>query len=374
MKDRMKTAWFEKARRNGRLVGRQALIVLTALLAATILVIVFGFEWDSVLQGIRGAVVNDVNGTLRWFTPLLLTGLSCALAFRGGIWNMGVDGQLYMGAIAATAVAIRCAALSPGPLLALVFLAGMAAGALWAGIAGLLRVYCGAKEVVTTILLNYIAFHFTDYMVLGPLKGSGGYAVAESSDMIGEQIWLTKLIQGSTVTTGLIIAFVSVVVVYVLTTNTPFGYENRMLGTNRAFANYGGINVRRTFMATILISGAIAGLAGVIEILGVHHRFPIRFSNNLGFDGIVVSILANDSAIGVPLSAFFFAVLRNGSYNIERLSDVPKSLVLVVQAMVILMVGARFAMPELKRKDIIKKIRRGLHFGEPAGGSNERLV
>lgn len=362
--------WLGQARKSGLFLLKQATIVIVALAIASLLVIACGFEWTAVFEGIKGAVVSDIHGTLRWFAPLLLTGLACAVAFRGGIWNMGVDGQLYMGAIIATLVALRCGSLPKALLLPLIFLSGMLAGSLWALLAGYLRIICGAKEVVTTLLFNYIAFHFTDYMVLGPLKGSGGYAVAESSDMIAESLWLSKIIPGSAVTTGLYIALFLVVVLFVLTTKTPFGYENRMLGTNRAFANYGGIPIKRTFLQTIAISGAIAGLAGVIEILGIHHRFPIRFSSNLGFDGIVVSILANDSAIGVPISAFFFAILRNGSYNIERMSDVPRSLVTVVQALVILMVGARFAFNKYNIKNKLGEwLKKPVHK-RASGGSN----
>jgi simple sugar transport system permease protein len=335
--------WFSsKFKPAGTTVLRQAIIVVIALVGATILVYISGFQWDSVFIGMKGAIQEDITGTLRWFSPLLLTGLACAVAFRGGIWNMGVDGQLYMGAITATAVALKCNSIPAPILLPLVILSGMVAGAIWAGIAGLLRIYCGAKEVVTTVLLNYIAFHFTDYMVLGPLKGSGGYAVAESSDLIAENLWLPRLIPGSAVSIGLIFSIVAVILSYFILNVTTFGYENKLIGTNMAFASYGGVNVKRTFFVSIALSGAIAGLAGVIEIIGIHHRFPIRFSSNLGFDGIVVTILANNSAAGVPISGLFFAILRNGSYNIERLSDVPRTLVTVVQALVILMVGAKF--------------------------------
>lgn len=367
MKQSSSQRWRQSIKRNAGMLGQRALIVVAALLVATILVIICGFDWVSVFEGIGGAIVHDITGTLRWFTPLLLTGLACAIAFRAGIWNMGADGQLYMGAILATAVALRFQTLPPAVLLPLVFITGMLAGAAWAAIAGFLRIYCGAKEVVTTILFNYVAFHFTDFMVHGPLKGSGGYALSESSDLIPESIWLSKIIPESSVTTGLIIAACLVVVCYVLTTKTKFGYENRMLGTNSAFANYGGIHVRRTYMTTIAISGAIAGLAGVIEMLGVHHHFAMRFSSNLGFDGMVVSILANDSALGVPISAFFFAILRNGSYNIERMSDVPRTLVTVVQALVILMAGSKFVFKHTNLKEKLA----GLMKPKAAAGSGQ---
>lgn len=363
---------IEIIKRNAGTIGKQTLIVIAALFIATILVILCGFDWMSVFDGILNALIDDIAGTLRWFTPLLLTGLACAVAFRAGIWNMGADGQLYMGAIFATAIALRLQTL-PGPvLMPIVFVTGMAAGAIWAAIAGFLRIYCGAKEVVTTILLNYIAFHFTDYMVHGPLKGSGGYALSESSDLIPESVWLTKIIPGSSVSTGILIALALVVVCYILTTKTKFGYENRMLGTNSAFANYGGIHVRKSYMMTIAISGALAGLAGVVEMLGVHHHFAMRFSSDLGFDGMVVSILANDSALGVPISAFFFAILQNGSYNIERFSDVPRTLITVVQALVILMAGSKFV---FKRTLIMEKIKGALKRkgdSRMLGGQHER--
>lgn len=334
----------DKVKEGLRFFAKQVGIIVIALLIATAFIAVSGFHISSVAAGFLNALSRDIGGTIRWFIPLIFTGLACAVAFKAGIWNMGVDGQLYMGAIISTTIAIKLDFLPTPLLLALAMLGGILSGALCGVVVALLRVYFGAPEVVTTMLMNYIIFYFTDFMVMGPLKGTGDYAVAQSSDMIREELWFPTLVQGSNINIGLIIGVVLTILVWLLMSKTTFGYRAKMLGTNRAFSNYGGINIKTSYIKILAVSGAIAACAGIVEIFGIHHRFPFRFSNNLGYDGMVVSILANDNPLGCLLSAFFFALLRNGSYNIERLSDVPRALVLVVQATIIILVGAKYVL------------------------------
>lgn len=331
-------------------LARQVALILAAMLFATLLLLVTGYEPTAVFRGLARGVTTDIGGTLRWATPLILTGLAVAVAFRASVWNIGVDGQLYLGAVAATVVGLKFGFL-PMPLAILgALLAGMTAGALWALLAGVLRTQWGASEVVTTILLNFIAVLFTDYLVLGPLRGTGATGTTYSTDTVPEQFWLGRLLPGTQANWGLLIAVLLAVLLFYLLTRTTVGYEFKVVGTNPWFARYGGINVKRVILVSLALSGAIGGLAGVIEILGVHHRFPGRFSAGLGFDGIVVALLARNHPIGILLSGFFFGALRNGAMNMERITDVPRAMVEIVEAVIVLAVSAQFAFRLWRRR------------------------
>lgn len=328
---------------------RQVLLIILSVMLASILIWITGYSPLAVFDGLVSGLTKDFGGTLRWTTPLILTGLAVAVAFKTGAWNLGVDGQLYMGALAATAVALAGKSLPAIFLIPLVFISGIVAGTLWALLAGFLRTQYGANDVVTTLLLSYVAFHFSDYMIHGPMK-SGEYGPAESSNIIPKSVWLPKLMEDSSVTIGLIIAVLLAIVLYIVIYRSTLGYEFKLVGTNVWFSSYGGIKVKSIYLKGMAISGAISGLAGVIEILGIHHRFPIRFSSGLGFDGIVVSLLAGNNPLGTLLSGLFFGALRNGSYNIERLTDVPRAMVIVVQAIIVIMVGIQFVIKFKKSK------------------------
>lgn len=337
---------------------QKALLILLSILLASVLIWITGYSPLSVLDGLMNGMTGDFPGTLRWATPLILTGLAVAVAFKAGAWNMGVDGQLYMGAMAATAVSLALASFPGFILLPITILAGIIAGTLWALLAGFLRTQFGANDVVTTLLLTYVALNFSDYLIHGPMK-SGAYGPAESTNIIPESVWLPKIIADSSVTIGLIIALVIAVVLYILIYRSTLGYELKVVGTNLWFSRYGGIKVKSVYLKAMAISGAISGLAGVIEILGVHHRVPIRFSSGLGFDGIVVSLLASNNPLGVILSGLFFGAFRNGSYNIERLTEVPRAMVIIVQAVIVLMVGMQFIIKLRKQKITTSKSQKG---------------
>ncbi len=328
---------------------RQVLLILLSIAITSILIWIMGYSPLAVFDGLSNGITKDFPGTLRWTTPLILSGLAIAVAFKTGAWNLGVDGQLYMGALAATAVSLGLSTL-PGVLLfPITVLAGIIAGMLWALLAGILRTQYGANDLVSSLLLTYVAYHFSDYLIHGPLK-SGAYGPAESSNIIPETVWLPKIIEGSSVTIGLIVAIVLAVVLYFLIFRTTLGYELKVVGSNLWFSRYGGIKVKAVYLKGMAISGAISGLIGVIEILGVHHRFPIRFSSGLGFDGIVVSLLASNNPLGVIISGLFFGALRNGSYNIERLTEIPRAMVIIVQAIIVLMVGMQVIIKFKKQK------------------------
>lgn len=323
-------------------VANQVIIVLVAFLIATILLLLTGYDPSAAARGIwRG--VTDVGGLVRWSIPLILSGLAVSTAFRTGMFNLGVDGQLYLGAITATAFGLAMPSSGlPGFLLIFgAFLAGMMAGAIWAAIPAVFRLLWHTNEVVTTLMLNFVAIYFTDFLVLGPLRGTGATGTTYSTDAIPQAMWLRVLVPGSKATTGVLLAIALAVLLAFVFRRTTLGYEFTVVGTSPNLARYGGIPWRRVLFVSMLMSGAIAGMAGVVEVLGVHYRFPGRFNPGLGFNGIVVSLIAAHHPIGIIFSGLFFGALSNGARYMERLVDVPRAMVEIVEGLIILAVAAR---------------------------------
>ena len=331
-----------RARKSLASLLQPVLLSVFAILLASLVLLSLDYDAFAIFKGIYKSVVDDFGDTLRWSIPLIFTGLAVAVAFRAGSWNLGVDGQLYLGAIAATTIGLKLPYL-PSPISILVaLLAGAIAGALWAGIAALLRVFWNTNEVVTTLFLNFIAFLFTDFLVLGPLKGVGMAAGTFSTNKIPEHFWLARIFHPSQANVGLFIALAMTLFVGFIFYRSTVGYEFKLVRQNSRFARYGGVSVKKVIWLSMLLSGAIAGIAGSIEILGAHHRFPGRFSHGLGFDGIVVALLAKNNPFGVMFSGIFLGALRNGAMNMERITDVPRAVVEIVQSIIILMVSAQF--------------------------------
>jgi simple sugar transport system permease protein len=325
-----------------RVVAQQLLAVVTALVLAGIVVELSGFSAPDVASALAASFTDDLYGTLRWTTPLVLTGLATCVAFRGRVWNIGFDGQLFVGASAGAVVALRVADGMPAIAgIPLVLLAATAGGAAWAGIAGVLRVRWGAPEIITTIILIDVARLLTSYLVLGPMAGSSGLAAAESTDLVGRELWLTPLAARTQASAGLYIALAVVLVIAVYLFRTRQGYELKLFGHNPRFTFYGGVDNPRVFMRAMLISGGLSGLAGGIEVLGVMHRLPSEFGSGLGFQGIAVSLVAANNPLGIVVSALFFGGLKDGGTSLQVLADTPREVVDIVSAIVILVITAK---------------------------------
>ena len=262
-----------------------------------------------------------IQGTLLKSVPLLLTGLAVVLAFRAGVWNIGGEGQFIAGALAAF-IAARFGAI-------IAMAASMIAGALWASIASLMRVWRNAPEVLTTILLNFIGIHLLGYCVNGPLQeASGRYpqseAVAASLPQFGE------------VHIGIALAVVIAIVSWWLLYRTKEGLRLRATGFNPSAAHYAGINVNAQIARAMAISGAVAGLGGGIELLGVTHRLFERFAAGYGYSGIAVALLAQLHPLATIAAAGFFGALVTGAGELQRAANVSSSVATFGQAVVIL--------------------------------------
>ena len=335
----------QKAASAGRTLVRQVALILVAMLLTSLFLFITGYDPFIVFKAIYKSISTDIGGTIRWMIPYGLMGLAVALTFRMNLFNMGVDGQLYLGAIGATFISMRMGN-APHLVAVIVTIAfAVLAGALYSIIPALLKTRLNCDEVVVTILLNYVAYYFTDYLVLGPMLGDGTLAAARSTNYIPENSWLTRLswLGDSSASTGLYIMLAVLIGIAFVFYKMRFGYELKACGANPLFARYGGINAGRVILSAMIISGAIAGATGAIEVMGIHHRFPIRFSNSMGNDGVVIALLASNNPFGILLTSFFFAALKNGSNIMQRIADVPSSLVDVVRGIIIFTISARFS-------------------------------
>jgi ABC-type uncharacterized transport system permease subunit len=353
-----------------QLGGRIALplgSVIFAFLVGAIIIVITGGDPVLAFQGLfcggvglfcTGAAygtnnpVFQISNTIVFATPLIFCGCSVALAFRAGLFNIGAQGQLTMGAIAAAWVGIHLATWPAFLLLPAVLVAGAAGGAVWGGIVGALKAFTGAHEVVTTIMLNYIAFNFLDYLLRdGPMQLAGQ---PETSDPIGAGAQLPRFVPSNgsffglpgsvyQAHTGILLAFAIAALFYFLLRRTALGYELRAVGQNQRAARYAGISFKRTVIVTMLIAGAFSGLAGGVEIAGLSHNLTIRYAtDSTGFDAIAVALLGQGAAIGIVLSAFLFAAMRVAGPVIEANANVSQNLVQVIEALILFSLAANF--------------------------------
>ena len=269
--------------------------------------------------------------------PLLLTGLAIAVSFQAGVWNIGAEGQLLMGALAMAALGTHGGRLPAWLGLSAALAAAAIAGAAWAGLAGLLKLRRNVNEVISTIMLNFIALGLISYLVQGPLREAGG--AYPQTDAILRQLWMPRLAPYR-VHLGLVLAMIAAAAMYGLLYRTVPGYEMRAAGLNPPAARLAGIAVGRRLLMALMISGALAGLAGGIEVSAVTRRLYERFSPGWGFTAIAVGLLGRLSPPGVVIAAFLFGALDAGSNAMQGVAGVSSVLVSVIQAIVILFLVA----------------------------------
>jgi ABC-type uncharacterized transport system permease subunit len=309
----------------------------------------------------------QVSNTIVFLIPLIMAGVAVALPFRAGLFNIGAEGQFLAGAMACTVIGIKLGNWPAPILLPLVLIGGMVAGSLWAGIAGVLKATVGAHEVVTTIMLNYVAQWLLRYLIIGgPLQLPNGFSV---SSPIGPGARLATLLPHDNsliifglpssvyrVHTGLFIALAAAAVFAFILWRTSLGYEIRAAGQSQRAARYAGVSVRRTIIMTMVIAGAFSGLAGAVQIAGVDHNLTDKyFSDSTGFDAIAVALLGLGSAVGIVLAAILFAALHAGGSVMQSDAGISSNLVLVVQALILFSIAANFvgaigrSLPRIRR-------------------------
>jgi simple sugar transport system permease protein len=283
-----------------------------------------------------------VQETLVKSIPLLWCGLAVALAFRAGVWNIGAEGQLLVGAMFATWVGLR---LPPSPLaIVLLLLAGALGGGLWAAVAALLRAFSGVNEILSTILLNLVAVSLLGWAVHGPLQeGAGTYP---QSDLLAESLWLWRPLPPGRLHLGLLVTLLAALLVFLLLRYTVWGLELRATGDNARAAEVAGVPTRRLQATVLVASGMLAGCGGAVELAGITHRLFEGFSPGYGYSGIAVALLGGLTPAGTVAAAGLFGAMSAAAGGMQRAAGVPAVAALLVQGVVVIVLAASFRREE----------------------------
>jgi general nucleoside transport system permease protein len=314
--------------------------ILLAFVIGAVIVLATGNNplaaYSALLQGAVGDP-TAIGRTLLNATPLIFTGLAVAVAFRAGLFNIGGEGQLFIGAITAAWLGYSLSSLGFGAIP--IVLAGcIVTGFLWGAIPGVLKAYFGAHEVITTIMLNYIAINLAYYLAQHPLRREGPIPGTETIDIaaripfigfgLGRANW------------GILIALLAALFVYVLLWRTRRGFELRAVGLSPGAANYAGMKLGVNTILALAIGGSLAALGGGVEILGVYGNMDVPWVSNLGFSGIGVALLGRNHPVGVVLGALLFGALASGAQEMQFATEVPLQLASVLLAIILLLVTA----------------------------------
>ncbi len=281
------------------------------------------------------------GNTLTKMTPLLLTSLGVLVALRAGQFNIGGEGQIYLGALGSALVGLYVQGLPALIHVPIALLAGFLFGAVWGLIPGYLKAVRGVNEVITTLLLNYIAVNFVSYLVQNPLQQPG--APSPYSPLIAKSAQLPIILPGSLAHAGILLGLIAAGVVWVLLVRSPLGYQITTVGLNPIAARYGGISVERTIMLVMALAGGLAGLAGSAEVMGLKYRLFEQVSSGYGFDALAIAFLSRGSVLGVVLTSLFFAALRSGVNVMQRSAGVPVTVVYAIQGLTVLFIAMSLA-------------------------------
>jgi simple sugar transport system permease protein len=321
------------------ILGGTLAVAIALVLGAAVIVAIGESPLKVLFVLLDGALGDQVKiaGTLLQTTPILICGIAACISLKAGLFNIGVEGQLFMGGFAAVLVGF---AVPLPPVIHVI--AGLAvatlAGLAWIAIPAFFRARYNANEVVSTILANYVAVLITSYLTIFWFKRPGGWSETPPILPTAE---LPQIFAFSRLNWGLVIGLVLAFAAHFYFRNTPRGYAISTMGSNVKFAEYGGVDIRRQAFLVLLVSGAVGGLAGGIEALGVHHRFMEGFAPGFGFDGVIAALLANGSPLGTIVTSLFFGALRSGSLLLEVDTKASREIITVIQALIILSVSAQ---------------------------------
>ncbi len=336
---------LDAARSLAGLTAAPLLAILGAIAIGAVLMLAAGHDPIAAYQAMLGGALGGRGGsgllaTLARATPIVGMGLAAAVALRGGFLNLGGEGQLVLGGLAAAIVALH-APLPVVLLLPVAILAGALAGGAWALLARLLEVRFGVPLLIGTLLLNYPARYLASYAANHPLRdvASG----MSQTFRVPEAIELPRLAAGARLHAGALVILALVLTAAWVVSRTRAGYELRMTGSNARFARYGGVDVRRLGLGVMSVSGAIGGLVGALEVLGTHHRFIDGALTDplYAWTGLMAALLAGSSPLGVLAAGLFFSAVTTGGFGMERGARVPRELSQVLQALMILLIAAR---------------------------------
>ena len=333
---------------------RTALTIAIALLIGYVILLFTteqageAFKWF-VLGPIstKRRIVELLNRT----TPLVFTGLAVSIVFQAEIFNIGAEGQLFFGAVAATFAALHFPRVQfLHAILVMAF--AMIAGGAWAAVPAYMKAKWNASELVSSLMMNYVAFFLGLYLVNYHMRDvNAGYLV---SYRFPRTAWLPRLLRRYNLYPGIFIAIAFAILVWFFLYRTKYGYELRMVGRNKEFARFSGIKVENVIIYSQIISGMVAGLAGAVELMGLYKRFVWQMMPGYGFDGIIVALLARNNPIAVIPAAFLVSYMRTGAYVMGRMTGIAPEIVMMLQAIIILLITAEAFLAFWKRRMIEK--------------------
>jgi general nucleoside transport system permease protein len=334
--------------------------ILIALLFGAILLILLGANplraYASLIVGVFGSV-SGLTQALVKATPLLLVGLGICIAFRASVINIGAEGQIILGAVMGTWFALIFKTWPGWLLIPATILVGFLAGAIWGFVPGLLKARLNVNEILTTVMMNAIALQLMNLLVRGPLIDQAGVAAGTylaQSERLPQQVWLTRLVPQTLLHTGIIIAVVLAVVVYFFLWRTTIGYRIRAVGLNPDASRFAGISVPVYQMLSLTLAGGFAGLAGVIEVIGVQHRLLEGITSGYGFTGIVAALFGGLHPLGLIPASVLFGGLLVGADKMQRAVQVPSALIDVILGLVVLfVVGSMYAAKKLSARRML---------------------
>lgn len=339
-----------------------AMSICASFLIAGIAFALLGFDPVAAFGGLLSGSLGSLNAwgeTLNKAVPVALTGLSYAIAQRCGVVNLGAEGQVYIGAL--------CAVLAGTELdlpmalhIPVTLLAAFLGGALFGTLPAIMKNRFGASELITTIMFNYVALYFVHYMIAGPIKDlNSGSNFAQSKQML-ESAQLPRLLAGTRLHAGLIVAVAALVFYQFFLFHTTRGYEMRVIGLNRTAGECAGMNTKTNTLLSMFLAGGFAGLGGACELMGVQLRIMENAFNGFGFDGVAVALLGGNAAGGIALSSLLFGALKSGATKMQMKSGVPTATIYMLQGLIILfVVGKRLfdyhRLHKKSRKHVVKE-------------------
>jgi general nucleoside transport system permease protein len=324
------------------------LAILTAVVLGGLIIKAAGGNpiagYLGLVEGAFGSA-KAVSETAVWATPYIFAGLAVAVGFKGGLFNIGGEGQLAFGAVTAALIGYALPGwlhMSVPPLIHVPLAVGLGvlAGALWAAIPGALKAYTGGHEVINTIMMNYIALNITMFLLNGSMRDPDPAVLTARTPEIATSARIPPIFESLRVHWGFVLALLVAALIWWLLWKTTLGFEIRTVGANPDAAKYAGINVKRTIVTTMALSGALAGLAGAIEVVGLNYRHEPGFSVGYGFDAIAIALLGKTNPVGVVLAAILFGAMRNGATRMQLLTQIPVDIISVIQALILLFVAA----------------------------------
>lgn len=309
-----------------------------------------------ILEGAFGNIVS-LGNTLRWATPCMLTGAAAIVAFKSGVTNLGIEGQMYVGAFIAAVLGWVVKLPPVVHVLVCIFSAGIA-GVVWVIIPALMRLFFSINEYVTTMMMNFIATLLCDYFVIWIIIPALGITTTTAATPnIGDTARLSTLIPGTSSSTGFAIGVLACLLVYVLYRYTIKGYELKQVGENLKFAKTGGVNVKKTFITIFILSGFLGGVSGGVEVAGGYYRYVSGFSYTMGWEGIMIANICNRNPIALIFVSIVWGALKTGAMNMERGTSLNRLTVNLLQMLFVILVSIDFEGIYYALRDKAKKKR-----------------